>query len=87
MSGWVRFLSSELVQINTGCACGPIASCGSPPWVSTGCGDDRFEVGDALVGGLELAFRADDADGGDQRHVHVEQFAHPRRQGELGARE
>jgi hypothetical protein len=37
--------------------------------------DDRFEVGDGLVGGFELAFEADDADGGDQGHVPIEQLA------------
>jgi hypothetical protein len=38
-----------------------------------------------LVGYGELVFEADDAGGGGQRHVLVEQFAYPDGQGELGA--
>ena len=37
-----------------------------------------------MVGGGELVFEADDAGRGGQRHVFIEQFADPGRQGEIG---
>ena len=44
-----------------------------------------FEVGDPPVCGGELVFEADDASGGYQGHVLIEQFAHPGSEGEFRA--
>jgi hypothetical protein len=46
-------------------------------------GGGLFEVGDAPVGGGELVFEADDAGGGGQGHVLIEQRADPHRQREI----
>lgn len=43
-----------------------------------------FEVGDPPLGGRELVFEADDAGGGGQGHVLIEQCTDPHRQREIG---
>jgi hypothetical protein len=61
----------------------PLTGCGLCRVVVRSVGGS-FEVGDALVGCGELAFEVDDADGGGQRHVLVEQAAHSGGKSEIG---
>ena len=52
--------------------------------VGAGLAGGLFEVGDALVGGGELVFEADDAGGRGQGHVPIEQRADPGGHREIG---
>jgi hypothetical protein len=47
--------------------------------------DGLLEVSDVPVGRGELVFKANDAGGGGQRHVLIEQFTHPDSQSEISA--